>query len=131
MDPITKAFIAHMEEFAKQEKVPIVAFAKGQRKDDVAAEYRKKFTGREGVLFIGKAQEKTPVFRTERRRNQQSGATYGVKVRGYNRGRWGSRIRGSYAVADLGHRPSGRAPLWSGAGAVGIRVHDLQRAPFV
>ena len=69
MDPITKAFIAQMEQFAKQEKVPIVPFEKGQRKDDVAAEYRKKFTGSEGVLFIGKAQEKTPVFRTERRRN--------------------------------------------------------------
>ena len=41
MDPITKAFIAQMEQFAKQEKVPIVTFEKGQRKDDVAAEYRK------------------------------------------------------------------------------------------
>jgi hypothetical protein len=38
MDPITKAFIAQMEQFAKQEKVPIVTFEKGQRKDDVAAE---------------------------------------------------------------------------------------------
>jgi hypothetical protein len=81
MDPITKAFIAQMEQFAKQEKVPIVPFEKGQRKDDVAAEYRKKFTGQEGVLFIGKAQEKTPVFRTERRRNEQTGATYPWLVR--------------------------------------------------
>src|SRR5664279_2587691 len=48
MDPITKAFIAQMEQFAKQEEVPIVAFKKGQRKDDVAAEYRKKFTAQEG-----------------------------------------------------------------------------------
>jgi hypothetical protein len=37
MDPITKAFIARMEQFAKQEKVPIVQFEKGPRKDDVAA----------------------------------------------------------------------------------------------
>src|SRR5206468_3610115 len=81
MDPITKAFIAQMEQFAKQEKVPMVTFEKGQRKDDVAAEYRKKFIGREGVLFIGKAQEKTPVFRTERRRNEQTGATYPWLVR--------------------------------------------------
>src|SRR5713101_769342 len=70
MDPITKAFIARMEQFAKQEKVPMVTFEKGQRKDDVAAEYRKKFAAAEGVLFIGKAQEKTSVFRTERRRNE-------------------------------------------------------------
>src|SRR6202140_44314 len=81
MDPITKAFIAQMEQFAKQEKVPIVAFEKGQRKDDVAAEYRKKFGAAEGVLFIGKAQEKTSVFRTERRRNEQTGATYPWLVR--------------------------------------------------
>ena len=47
-----------------------------KRKDDVAAAYRK-----EGVLFIGKAQEKTSVFRTERRRNEQTGATYPWLVR--------------------------------------------------
>ncbi len=76
MDPITKAFIAQIEQFAKQEKVPIVLFEKGQRKDDVATAYRKKFTAQEGVLFIGKAQEKTPVFRTERRCNEKTGATY-------------------------------------------------------
>ena len=45
MDPITKAFIAQMEQFAKQEQIPVVAFEKGQRKDDVAAECRKKFAG--------------------------------------------------------------------------------------
>ena len=81
MDPITKAFIGRMEQFAKQEKVPIVTFEKGQRKDDVAAAYRKKFAADEGVLFIGKAQEKTSVFRTERRRNEQTGATYPWLVR--------------------------------------------------
>jgi hypothetical protein len=74
MDPITKAFIAQVEQFAKQEKVPIVTFEKGQRKNDVAAAYRKKFTAPEGVLFIGKAQEKTSVFRAGRR-NEQTGAT--------------------------------------------------------
>src|SRR5205807_2509229 len=81
MDPITKDFIARMEKFAKQESIPMLTFQKGQRKDDVAAEYRNKFTGQEGVLFIGKAQEKTPVFRTERRRNEQTGATYPWLVR--------------------------------------------------
>ena len=37
MDPMTKAFIAQMDEFAKREKVSVVHFEKGQRKDDVAA----------------------------------------------------------------------------------------------
>ena len=81
MDPISKAFIAQTEQFARQEKIPVVEFKKGQRKDDVAAEFRKKFTAPEGVLFIGKAQEKTPVFRTERRRNEKTGATYPWLVR--------------------------------------------------
>src|SRR5215475_8660023 len=53
-----------------------VQFRKGERKDDVAVEYLKKFKGEEGVLFIGKAQEKSRVFRTERRCNSKTGATY-------------------------------------------------------
>ena len=81
MDPISKTFIAGMEQFARQEQVPIITFQKGQRKDDVAAVYRQKFTAEEGVLFIGKAQEKTPVFRTERRRNENTGSNYPWLVR--------------------------------------------------
>ena len=76
MDPISKRFVKSLEDFARRENIPVVQFRKGQRKDDIAAEYRKKFTRPEGVVFIGKAQEKTRVFRTERRRNEQTGATY-------------------------------------------------------
>src|SRR5277367_1752876 len=65
MDPISKTFVAALEQFAKREQVPVIQFRKGERKDDVAAEQRKKFTKEEGVVFIGKAQEKMPVFRTE------------------------------------------------------------------
>ena len=50
-------------------------------KDDIAAEQRKKFHKPEGVVFIGKAQEKTPVFRTERRRSETTGGTYPWLVR--------------------------------------------------
>ncbi|MBL8228740.1 MAG: hypothetical protein JNL98_09700 [Bryobacterales bacterium] len=78
---MTKAFVASMEQFAKKQNMPMLTFEKGQRKDDVAAAYRRQFEGQEGVLFIGKAQEKTPVFRTERRRNEQTGATYPWLVR--------------------------------------------------
>ena len=81
MDPISKTFVAALEAFARQEKIPVVTFRKGQRKDEVAAEQRKKFQKTEGVVFIGKAQEKTPVFRTERRRNEKTGATYPWLVR--------------------------------------------------
>jgi hypothetical protein len=44
-----------------------VQFRKGQRKDDVMAEQLRQFSSNEGVVFIGKAQEKTSVFRTEKR----------------------------------------------------------------
>jgi hypothetical protein len=81
MDPISKTFVAAIDQFARREKIPVVLFRKGQRKDDIAAEYLRKFTRPEGVVFIGKAQEKTPVFRTERRRNENTGATYPWLVR--------------------------------------------------
>jgi hypothetical protein len=81
MDPVSKAFIAAMDAFAKREEIPVVHFRKGQRKDDIAAEHLAKFDRQEGVLFIGKAQEKTPVFRTERRRNETTGVTYPWLVR--------------------------------------------------
>jgi hypothetical protein len=41
MDPMTKAFVASMEQFAKKQNVPMLTFEKGQRKDGVAAAYRR------------------------------------------------------------------------------------------
>jgi len=76
MDPMSKAFIASVERFTQQHQVPLLTFAKGQRKEEVALEYRAKFRGTEGILFVGKAQEKTPVFRTEKRKNPKTGQTY-------------------------------------------------------
>ncbi|MGH3755866.1 MAG: hypothetical protein ACRDRP_24935 [Pseudonocardiaceae bacterium] len=66
---ITDAFSAAMRRFARDHLVPWVDFVKGQRKDDVMQEHLARFTGEEGVLFIGRAQEKTSLFRTERRRD--------------------------------------------------------------
>jgi hypothetical protein len=66
---ITDAFSAAMRRFARDQQVPWVDFVKGQRKDDVMHAHLARFTAEEGVLFIGRAQEKTQVFRTERRRN--------------------------------------------------------------
>lgn len=76
MAPMTQAFVRALEDFTRAEKLDIVSFEKKQRKDDVAAEYRARFRGEEGLLFVGKAQEKASVFRTERRRNPTTGASY-------------------------------------------------------
>jgi hypothetical protein len=74
-------FINAINHFIQQEQIPLITFTKGQRKDDVAREYQSQFTGTEGVLFVGKAQEKTPVFRTEKRRNPETGQRYPWIVR--------------------------------------------------
>jgi hypothetical protein len=47
----------------------LVSFGK-ERKDDVAGEFLARFTDAEGVLFVGRAQEKALVWRTQRRYNQ-------------------------------------------------------------
>ena len=67
--PMTERFVQAIEQFVATEGVDLVTFEKGQRKDDVAQEYLARFTGEEGVLFVGKAQEKANVFRTEKRRD--------------------------------------------------------------
>jgi hypothetical protein len=36
MDPISKGFVARLEGFAKQHRVSVVQFRKGERKDEVA-----------------------------------------------------------------------------------------------
>src|SRR5262249_15651998 len=74
--PISDAFVKAIEPFVKANALPLLTFAKGQRKDDVAAEHRSRFTQSEGVLFVGKAQEKTSVFRTEKRKNPKTGQLY-------------------------------------------------------
>ena len=66
---ITDAFSTAVRRFARTNAVPWVDFAKGQRKDDVMHEHLARFSGAEGVLFIGRAQEKTNLFRTEKRRD--------------------------------------------------------------
>jgi hypothetical protein len=66
---ISDGFSAAMHRFARDQHLPWVDFVKGQRKDDIAHEHLVGFDRDEGVLFIGRAQEKTGLFRTEKRRN--------------------------------------------------------------
>src|SRR2546426_1584894 len=73
--PISERFVDGLERFVEMEGIDLVTFEKGQRKDDVAQQYLAAFDGDEGVLFIGKAQEKASVFRTEKRRDA-AGKTY-------------------------------------------------------
>src|SRR5215470_17486588 len=73
--PLSERFVAAIEQFVKAEQLDLVTFEKHQRKDDVAQTYRARCDGEDSVLFVGKAQEKASVFRTEKRRDAQ-GKTY-------------------------------------------------------
>ena len=75
---VSARFEKAIHAFAAAQDIPVVHLVKGQRKDDVAHQYLEAFLAagrREGVLFIGRAQEKTPVLRTEKRR-RADGSTY-------------------------------------------------------
>ena len=81
--PMSRDFTARLAAFADAHDIPRIDFARGQRKDDVMHEYLAAFeaAGRtEGVLFIGRAQEKNTVFRTEKRR-AADGSSYPWIVR--------------------------------------------------
>jgi hypothetical protein len=81
MDPMTKAFVADIHGFVAARGVELIHFVKGQRKDDLTQEFLTKFTEDEGVLFVGRAQEKAAVWRTQRRHNPTSGGSYAWLVR--------------------------------------------------
>jgi hypothetical protein len=68
---ITQAFAGATKSFARKNNIPLIHFERGQRKDDVAAEYRKEFHQSEGVVFIGVAQEKANAFKG--RKKEQKG----------------------------------------------------------
>lgn len=76
MAEMSRAFVSSIEGFAEREGIPVVKFKKGERKEDIAQAHLRDFPLEEGVLFIGKAQEKTRVVRTEKRRNPNTGQTY-------------------------------------------------------
>lgn len=76
MGRMTRAFVGSIERYAQRHGIDVISFEKGQRKDDVAQQYLAKFPDREGLLFIGKAQEKCRVVRTEKRKNPTTGKSY-------------------------------------------------------
>ncbi len=82
MAPMTAAFTADIGHFIAARGLDLVRFSKGQRKDDVtrerlaAAAAGSRGLVPEQVLYVGVAQEKQKVFRTSKRRNPVTGATY-------------------------------------------------------
>ena len=81
MAPISRAFVEAIETYAKRHQVPLLTFEKGKRKDDVVAPYIKQAAGQEGIVLIGKAQEKTTTFRTTKGHGPRSADRYPRLVR--------------------------------------------------
>ena len=81
MDPMTKAFVTDIHGFVAARGLELVHFAKGQRKDDIAQEFLARSDDEEGVLFVGRAQEKAGVWHTQRRYSPTTGASYAWLVR--------------------------------------------------
>ncbi len=81
MAPMTKMFVAEIHDFVAARGLDLVSFAKGQRKDDLTQSYLADHDGSEAVLYVGRAQEKASVMRTERRYDAHTGASYAWLVK--------------------------------------------------
>ena len=67
--------LAAIKRFVREQGIDLIRFQRGERKDDRTQDYLRRWSGGEGVLFVGVAQEKARV-RTVRRRRPNSEDTY-------------------------------------------------------
>lgn len=63
---LRERFVEAVRSFVREGAIPVVRFERGQRKDDVAAQHRRRFEGAEGVVFVGVAQERASSFRGQK-----------------------------------------------------------------
>ena len=82
MAPISHAFVKAIHDLAQREGVEIVSFIKGQRKDEVTRERLRDFDQAEGILYIGKAQERFASFRMIKKISAHTGQPYPWFTRG-------------------------------------------------
>jgi hypothetical protein len=67
LPPVTRAFRKSVEQYAKKHGLSIVDFAKGEDKDKKARAYLEQFEKKQGVVLIGKAQEKALGYKAQRK----------------------------------------------------------------
>jgi hypothetical protein len=70
----SEALVREIMKFVRREKIALVRFEKGVRKDEVMKKMLRNFRGQEAVLFVGVAQEKARVPRTIRKRFGEGGS---------------------------------------------------------
>jgi hypothetical protein len=74
--PLHDRFVRDVTAFADAGKIPVVHFERGQRKDDIAAEHRARFTKAAGVVFIGVAQERASAFKARKLTGDERGVLF-------------------------------------------------------
>ena len=74
--PMLDRFVGAIKAYATAQDVPLITFERGQRKDDVVAEYRARRPLNDGVVVIGVAQEKMRAFKAQKRSGPQGGVTF-------------------------------------------------------
>ena len=67
LPPFTQAFRKRVEKYAKDQGLSIVDFAKGEDKDKKARAHLANFENKQGVVLIGKAQEKALGYKAQRK----------------------------------------------------------------
>lgn len=74
--PLHDRFVAAVPGFIERHRIPVVKVEVGQDKAAIANAHRARFTGREGVVLVGVAQEKHRAVRAHQRRGPQGGVTF-------------------------------------------------------
>ena len=67
---MTQNFVQDVKRYAEENGIPIVHFEHSQRKDDIAAKMRRKNPIKNGVVFIGVAQEKAYAFKGRKKKQR-------------------------------------------------------------
>ena len=74
--PMLDRFVGAIKAYATTQQAPLIAFERGQRKDDVVADDRARRPMDDGVVVIGVAQEKMRAFKAHKRSGPQGGVTF-------------------------------------------------------
>lgn len=64
---LTKGYVRQVEDYIQKHDIPVVSFKKGERKDKIARQMRRKHPVEDGVVFVGVAQEKAQAFKVGQR----------------------------------------------------------------
>jgi len=59
---VSEKFREAVKTMAERERIPLYQFRHKERKDDIANNFRRRRQVRDGIVFIGRAQEKAQAF---------------------------------------------------------------------